>query len=258
MDQVLRRIRGSDSVMGDVQIVCCGDFFQLPPVQPTTFSHNAPTTQRNREMLIAQGQRGSFRTRDDEVALSQAAGGTQRPLHTQVATTSDKRRYCFQSALWSRVFPPETNAFVLSTVYRQQTDPLFAAILEDIRLGRCTAEQLQELNDCCHGRQLPPLHGIQATQILTHKYVYLVWMHSLVVAQLFTLRHDRKDVDAINSQRLEDLPGTPMTYAAQDTGDEAFVRMLQRHCPAKTNLELKVGAQVPRQLMTYRAPCGSV
>eukprot|EP01033_Poteriospumella_lacustris_P015754 gene15754-11279_t len=162
MDQVLRRIRGSDSVMGDVQIVCCGDVFQLPPVQPTTLSHNAPTTQRNREMLIAQGQRGSF----SEVALSQAAGGTQRPLRAQVATASDRRRYCSQSALWSRVFPPETNAFVLSTVYRQQTDPLFAAILEDIRL---TAEQLQELNDCCHGRLLPPLHGIQATQILTHK-----------------------------------------------------------------------------------------
>lgn len=201
MDQVLRRIRGTDSVMGDVQIVCCGDFFQLPPVQPTTLSHNAPTTQRNREMLIAQGQRGSFRTRDDEVALSQAAGGTQRPLHTQVATTSDRRRYCFQSALWSRVFPPETNAFVLSTVYRQQTDPLFAAILEEIRLGRCTAEQLQELNDCCHGRQLPSLHGIQATQILTHKYVYLAWMHSLVVAQLFTLHHHTEKTSMPSTRR---------------------------------------------------------
>lgn len=63
---------------------------------------------------------------------------------------------------------------------------------------------------------------------------------------------NRKDVDAINSQKLEDLPGTLMTYAAQDSGDEVFVRMLQRHCPAKTSLELKVGAQVRARWMVDR------
>lgn len=46
-----------------------------------------------------------------------------------------------------------------------------------------------------------------------------------------------------------------MTYAAQDSGDEAFVRMLQRHCPAKTNLELKIGAQVLQRQMTYCVMC---
>ena len=31
---------------------------------------------------------------------------------------------------------------------------------------------------------------------------------------------------------------------ASDSGDEAYLRMLQSHCPARQRLELKVGAQV--------------
>jgi hypothetical protein len=33
-------------------------------------------------------------------------------------------------------------------------------------------------------------------------------------------------------------------FLASDSGDEAYLRMIQSHCPAKQRLELKVGAQV--------------
>ena len=35
-----------------------------------------------------------------------------------------------------------------------------------------------------------------------------------------------------------------MTFRAQDSGDAAYLGALQRHCPARTLLTLKPGAQV--------------
>lgn len=54
----------------------------------------------------------------------------------------------------------------------------------------------------------------------------------------------RKDVDTINAQKLLELSGEKFIYTAQDSGDTNFLAMLQKHCPAKSTLELKVGAQV--------------
>ena len=39
---------------------------------------------------------------------------------------------------------------------------------------------------------------------------------------------------------------------ASDSGDEAFLRMLQSHCPARQRLELKVGAQVNYSIIGLR------
>lgn len=54
----------------------------------------------------------------------------------------------------------------------------------------------------------------------------------------------RKDVETLNTQHLQALPGKVMTFQAQDSGDTQALSILQRHCPAKSQLTLKVGAQV--------------
>ncbi len=64
----------------------------------------------------------------------------------------------------------ETNSYILTNIYRQQTDPTFAALLEEIRVGQCSIESLQQLNQQCLQQELTTgVHGVQATQILTHK-----------------------------------------------------------------------------------------
>ena len=56
--------------------------------------------------------------------------------------------------------------------------------------------------------------------------------------------HYRRDVDRLNHQKLHELPGAVREYIASDSGDEAYLRMIQSHCPAKQQLKLKLGAQV--------------
>jgi hypothetical protein len=47
LEYLARKIRGNDAPFGDIQLVICGDFFQLPPVvkngDPMTFTFDAST-----------------------------------------------------------------------------------------------------------------------------------------------------------------------------------------------------------------------
>jgi hypothetical protein len=47
-------------------------------------------------------------------------------------------------------------------------------------------------------------------------------------------------------------------FLASDSGDEAYLRMIQSHCPAKQRLELKVGAQVRHPIPLQFALCITV
>jgi ATP-dependent DNA helicase PIF1 len=51
-------------------------------------------------------------------------------------------------------------------------------------------------------------------------------------------------VDRVNAARLDSLPGPAVTFAADDSGAEAFLSVLQAGCPARASVALKVGAQV--------------
>jgi ATP-dependent DNA helicase PIF1 len=55
---------------------------------------------------------------------------------------------------------------------------------------------------------------------------------------------NRKDVDILNTRELGALPGEAVEYKAMDSGDQSCLRVLQTHCPARSLLKLKVGAQV--------------
>ena len=55
----------------------------------------------------------------------------------------------------------------------------------------------------------------------------------------------RRDVDNLNQEKLKDLPGESMVFQAKDNGTEKqYLNALQKNCPAKEKLTLKIGAQV--------------
>ncbi|KAK9823557.1 hypothetical protein WJX72_003730 [[Myrmecia] bisecta] len=153
----------------------------------------------------------------------QAFGGIQLVLagdfHQLPPVTKGKegmaaRRFCFESPAWWKC----VNASLqLHRVFRQ-ADSEFVDILAAIRSGACSKAVLADLQRRC-SRELDTSDGILPTKLYTH----------------------REDVDLINKQQLEALSSEAVRFACMDAGS---TDILKTACPARTVLELKVGAQV--------------
>jgi ATP-dependent DNA helicase PIF1 len=146
LDAMAKRTRGNDLPMGGIQLILCGDFYQLPPVNKHT---PAPT----HTSMSAYTQ-----------LLTQA--------HTQTHTQSSPR-YCFQSHVWSTLVCPQ-HSYVLTHIFRQHTDHVFAHILSRVRTGTLTHEDGVCLQTCYERyEQAEGCYGddgdILPTSIHTHK-----------------------------------------------------------------------------------------
>lgn len=131
-------------------------------------------------------------------------------------------RYAFHSLAWRYLDPA---VVVLQHVYRQ-SDPAFAALLEEVRVGRPSPATLAALR-----RRVAPASGdvpeSDPNRIPTR------------------LRALNRDVDAENVRELERLRGPAWRWEARDAGpDRAALAQLQRSCIAPAVLALKTGAQV--------------
>jgi ATP-dependent DNA helicase PIF1 len=165
VDEVLRAVREKPEPFGGMQVVLCGDFFQLPPV--------------NR----AGGRQGSFVT---------------------------------SSQVWLQ------NVFTicyLQTQFRQRDDEFYTTILNGIRAGMLTRNQLQALQDRAQAVEDP---FTPRTRLLTVNV----------------------DVDEVNLEQLDELAGDVHEYVMETHGSKQYVEQLQRSCLAPEILQLKLGAQV--------------
>ena len=165
VDEVLRHVREDDAPFGGVQVVLCGDFFQLPPV--------------NRQ----DSRQGSFIT-------------------TSQVWQNGNFAVCY-----------------LEKQYRQSDDEDYRDILNGIRAGVLTRRQLESLQARANAIDDP---FTTRTRLLT----------------------TNADVDAINLEHLEQLPGDVYEYEMETSGGKAFVETLKRSCLAPEILQLKKGASV--------------
>lgn len=124
--------------MGGLQVVFCGDFFQLPPVSVS-------------------------------LSTSGFGNGGIKGTNTGTVTASSKaaeaRRFCFQSPLWGSLIEA---SFDLKVVYRQGEDHDFIAALNAVRQGELLDHCVSAFRACV-GRKLSCGDGILPTQIFTHK-----------------------------------------------------------------------------------------
>jgi ATP-dependent DNA helicase PIF1 len=162
LDQMGRKARQIDAPFGGLQVIFCGDFLQLPPIE------------------------GSF---------------------------------CFKSEAWNQAI---SKCFSLQHVYRQGSDAEFAEILNAIRTGTASSDQLALLQQ--QGETAAIDQDIQPTI-------------------LYPLR---SSVELENLAKLEALPGEIYQFVAQDSGIASYFEE-KKVCSwtnAPTILKLKIGAQV--------------
>uniref|UniRef100_A0A182JU50 ATP-dependent DNA helicase PIF1 n=1 Tax=Anopheles christyi TaxID=43041 RepID=A0A182JU50_9DIPT len=128
IEAVARYVRKNDKPFGGIQLILCGDFFQLPPV--------GRLPDRSRP-----GQYSQDAQQDDE---------------------SGRVRFCFESKAWRECIQA---SYELTVVHRQR-DEEFISILNSIRIGRVTDEISERLRKTASQRI--ETEGILATQLCSH------------------------------------------------------------------------------------------
>lgn len=120
--------------------------------------------------------------------------------------------YFFSARVFSEI---DLVSVELQKVYRQ-TDRVFVSVLDHIRTNTAGAADLQLLNT---------RYGTTIEESEADMYI--------------TLATRRDNVDYINDQKLAELPGEPMTFEGEITGD-----FPESSLPTSKDLVLKPGAQI--------------
>jgi len=221
LDQTVREIRGDVSnAFGGIQLVFCGDFFQLPPVS---------------------GGQDMAETKVPE-HYSHAHGDARRKkVHIPVCTFDQFDAYAFQSRCWDDA---RFEVVELGRVFRQ-SDKEFIANLASIRQGNIKGVNRHVADYFgCLGRALPEnADGIEPTRL-----------NSLTVD--VREKNDRRLREIEQPSRVFEARDScvPLSDAVLDRDDHAAeaVKLMQdkfftdadEKVPVLRVVELKVGAQV--------------
>lgn len=126
---------------GGLQVIVCGDFFQLPPV----------VKQRRSE-----GDLKGFRQSESFRKRKGLYGSLSLP-HSQSYDMSAETPYLFDSEAWADLKRGGMKNVELSNVFRQ-SDPEFLGILDELRQGHCQQSTWKFLNS--HRHKSWPQDGI--------------------------------------------------------------------------------------------------
>ena len=102
----------------------------------------------------------------------------------------------------------------------RQEGQRFADILRRIRMGKLDDEVFEMLSSRVHAYE--PDDDENAVRLMTHN----------------------RQADEVNDAKLRAMKGKQRTYCAEDSGENPYLRQLQRACLSPEALTLKVGAKV--------------
>jgi hypothetical protein len=162
VERICRSLKRSDEPFGGLQVILCGDFFQLPPV----------------------------------------------------SKTGEDITFIYQSNAWKEM---NLKVCYLEEQHRQG-DKVFVELLNKIRSNDIDDDMISLLKE-----RTEELEGdIRPTKLFTHNI----------------------DVDAINEEELQQLPGGSKVYTMVARGNPFLVETLKKSCLAPETLGVKPGAQV--------------
>ena len=223
-----------------LQIVLCGDFFQLPPVGAGRSPDRMVSEDDLARYVVEARQDGaSFKDASMERVKAVAGqycpakedGGWKMPWEsTPFGLAECKGKYIFQTFAF---YDLQLAIVQLTQVYRT-TDTILIQAQRAIREGDVSHHAVQELVEKT-SRPLEEVEGVRATRILPLK----------------------RDVAEINAYELSLLdPSTRVQYTSYDTtvprsNSAAWVKesldkdaFFRSECPVGETMELRVGAQV--------------
>ena len=202
---------------GGLQLIMCGDFFQLPPVNNQKHQAPAPV-----------------------------------PIGTFPTAAPVFKKYAFESDSWKKCV---ANTYTLTEIFRQVGDAAFVSMLNEIRVGVVSDATFKALNSCKRSFRpsnplLPPVRNVVASLEIVNgptgawQTKALAPEKAIEPTRLFP---KKAAVYQYNETRLRSIAGEQFDFLSIDdkiAGADAALKSLQEHCPAPTKLSLKENAQV--------------
>lgn len=210
INDIVKKIRKSDAPFGGLQVVVCGDFFQLPPIsrgwEPDAYFAYHSKTWKEANFVVCYLEE-QHRQIDKEYV------GILNGIRAQSVSTD------MMDLLQGRIV----------TRHKKEDDGI--EFLTDEHMG--TDEEVVFIGDEDEVKkkietdipiEIPTIliENIKATRLYSHN----------------------SDVDAENERELAAVPGNYMEYKMISHGNKKLVEGLKKSCLAPEVLRLKVGAQV--------------
>lgn len=181
LDYIARVVRGLNQPFGGIQLVVCGDFFQLPPV----VKKEIQLPEKGEEQIQKKGKDSS-----------NGEGGEDAPV------------FCFESKAWKEAI--DLN-FELTEVFRQKGDPTWMKMLKELRMGRCSAQTERRLLACQNNTFVSSSKrtGMQGLEALRQDGDE---EDGIEPTRMYSTN---RDVDDMNERMLNNLEGKGKKYKSQ-------------------------------------------
>lgn len=214
LDRILRAFRNSDAPFGGIQVVLCGDFFQLPPVskmgEPRAKFIYHSQVWRVAKCKICYLEEQHRQKDDDMLQVLNDIRNNDVGVRTIDIL---KQRFISPTIMQSVGIGDSFEG--IDEVYAEYTEET-VEVIEDEADGVNEFGETKSPNTQSYNIQST------ATRLFTHNI----------------------DVDEINDQYLDQLETEEYEYLMEETGKDHLVETLKKSCLAPEILRLKVGAKV--------------
>lgn len=134
LNAILIRFRGDSRPFGGVQVICSGDFYQLPPFEED----------RTDVSVVVKQQRATADAKQRKIAGKRYEKRRAKSEKVAPRDYGTKALYCFESPVWYTLFGDDDYC-LLTVCYRQKDDGEFIDMLNEVRGGEASEKTLARL-----------------------------------------------------------------------------------------------------------------
>lgn len=231
LSQVGSRVRNDPRPFGGLQLVMCGDFFQLPPVglgKSCTFCFQSETW---REIFYNSSSSGHGSNENPPAEMIFLHKGFRQNDNTFLRVLNELRRGVV-SRKTEEILTEKVNEFK-----REQYEKIkllnaarIAAAVDASKVSSATTSSSSSTGATSKAT-VTPLHSKSKKEV----------SKEVVATKLYSTN---KNVDEYNDSELRKLSAKSYIFNSADEGSEQFIKQLRAGMKAVETLELKVGAQV--------------